>query len=212
MQMNILTETEARIIGSLIEKENTTPDYYPMTVNGLTNACNQKSNRDPVVNYAEKTIELTLDELREKKYACRVTGSDMRVPKYKQIFTQAFEFTKPETAIICVLLLRGPQTLGEIRGRTGRIYEFNDLVEVDDALQKLINREIPLVVKLPRVQGRDPRYAHLFCGQIQVEENKELAAETDKEKISRLENAIEELKGEIADLKNQFSEFKKQFE
>jgi Uncharacterized protein conserved in bacteria len=210
--MNILTETEARIIGSLIEKENTTPDYYPMTVNGLTNACNQKSNRDPVVNYAEKTIELTLDELREKKYACRVTGSDMRVPKYKQIFTQAFEFTKPETAIICVLLLRGPQTLGEIRGRTGRIYEFNDLVEVDDALQKLINREIPLVVKLPRVQGRDPRYAHLFCGQIQVEENKELAAETDKEKISRLENAIEELKGEIADLKNQFSEFKKQFE
>lgn len=212
MPKEILTETEARVIGSLIEKEKTTPDYYPMTVNGLMNACNQKSNREPVVSYDERTIDSTLEQLRDKKFACRVTGSDMRVPKHKQIFTQAFNFSLPEIALVCVLLLRGPQTLGEIRGRTGRIYDFKDLGEVDNTLQGLINREEPLVTKLPRFQGRDPRFAHLLCGEVKVEEEKNEQFETDKEKIAKLESIVEELKGEIADIKNQFAEFKKQFE
>lgn len=212
MPTEILTEIEARVIGSLIEKEKTTPDYYPMTVNGLMNACNQKSNRDPVVAYDERTIDSALESLRDKKFACRVTGSDMRVPKHKQIFTQSYNFTPSEIAVVCVLLLRGPQTLGEIRGRTGRIYEFKDLLEVEEALQGLINREEPLVAKLPRLQGRDPRYAHLFCGEVKIIEENNEPVETDKDKISKLELLVEELKGEIADLKNQFSEFKKQFE
>jgi len=210
--MQLITEIEARVTGSLIEKEKTTPDYYPLTVNSLVNACNQKSNRDPVVFYDERTVEQALETLREKTLACRVTGSDMRVPKYKQIFTSFYNLTDAETAVVCVLLLRGPQTLGEIRGRTGRLYEFKDLLEVEETLQKLIGREEALAVKLPRQQGRDPRYAHLFCGDVKIEEEKLIETETDKEKIARLEQFVEELKGEIADLKNQFSEFKQQFE
>lgn len=208
----ILSEIEARVIGSLIEKEKTTPDYYPMTVNALMNACNQKSNRDPVVSYDERTIDAALESLRDKKFACRVTGSDMRVPKHKQIFTQAYDFSLPQVAVVCVLLLRGAQTLGEIRGRTGRIYEFKDLSEVDEVLQGMITRDEPLVVKLPKMQGRDPRYAHLFCGDVVITEEKQETVETDKDRITKLELVIEELKGEIADIKNQFSEFKKQFE
>ena len=201
MPVEILNDVEARIIGSLIEKEKTTPDYYPMTVNALVNACNQKSNREPVVAYDDRIVESALEALREKKFACRVTGSDMRVPKHKQIFTQVYDFSQPEIAIVCVLLLRGPQTLGEIRGRTGRIYEFKDLMEVEAILQGLISREVPLVVKLPKQQGRDPRYAHLFCGEVMVEEEKTLPVETDRDKIAKLELLVEELRGEITDLK-----------
>jgi len=211
MALELMNETEARIIGSLMEKEKTTPEYYPLTVNSLVNACNQKSNRFPVVAYGEKTVEASLEELRLKKYACRVTGSDMRVPKYKQIFTQTLELQDAEAAVICVLLLRGPQTLGEIRGRTGRMYEFKDLFEVENVLQALIAKNEPLAVKLPRQQGRDPRYAHLLCGEVILAEET-TAPETDKERIVKLEAAVEELKSEIADIKNQFSEFKRQFE
>ena len=212
MANEILTEIEARIIGSLIEKEFTTPDYYPMTVNSLMNACNQKSNREPVVSYDEAVIDNNLEELRDKKFVCRVTGGDMRVPKFKQIFTLAYNFTKAEIAVICILFLRGPQTIGEIRGRTGRIYDFKDLAETDEVILNLINRAEPLVVKLPRLQGKEaPRYAHLFCGEVK-REDEPVQTETDKERILKLEKLVEELSNEIAEIKNRFSEFKKQFE
>ena len=214
--MNYLTFEEIRIIGSLIEKELTTPEYYPLTVNALKNACNQKSNRDPVVSFDEGLIETTLEKMREKALVRRVTGSDIRVPKYRQNFTEEMKFLPEETAVICVLMLRGSQTPGEIKSRSGRMFNFESLVQLDEVLQKLMNREKPLVVKLPRQAGmKESRYAHLLSGEPDIEALNNEAPEAvsiEAEKIASLEEQIEVLRNELQELRQQFSIFKKQFE
>lgn len=161
----LLTEVEARVLGALIEKEITTPDYYPMSMNALLNACNQKTNRDPVTNLDEDTVRQAIHGLDDGKLAGAVRGSDSRVTKYEHRFSEAFNFGRREVAVLCVLLLRGPQTPGELRGRTDRLYPFDELSDVQSTLQKLIDRDPPFVKVLPRQPGtKESRYAHLFCG------------------------------------------------
>ena len=216
----ILTAVEARVLGSLIEKEITTPEYYPLTLNALTNACNQISNRDPVVSFDEKTVARALESLREKKLAWMVTGVG-RVPKYEHRFAEAFQLAAQEIAVLCVLMLRGPQTVGEIRGRTGRLYEFKELEEVDLTLQALMAAQPPLVLRLPRQPGtKESRYAHLLAGEVQIEERATsarlepatLEIQQENEKLARLESELSLVRAELAELKQQFLEFKKQFE
>lgn len=218
----ILDEIEVRLIGSLIEKQLATPDYYPLTMNALIHACNQISNRDPVVSYDEPTVTQAIDSLRQKNMAYIFYGSDSRVPKYKQMFTDSFHLSPQETAIMCVLMLRGPQTIGELRGRTSRLYEFADLSEVQSTLDSLTARDDPsIVVKLPRQTGqKDARYAHLLAGEVAVAEQsatprRERAASepaAENGRLANLESEVETLRRELGDLKQQFDEFKKQFE
>src|SRR5947199_2531893 len=164
-----LDGTEARVLGSLLEKEVATPEYYPLSLNALVNACNQKSNREPVVSYDEDTVEVALEGLREKGLALRSTGRDSRVPKHAQRFTEKFNFGRREAAVLCVLLLRGPQTTGELRGRTERLYTFDDLEAVESTLHRL--DEMGFVKQLPRQPGtKEPRWAHLMCGDIEEPE------------------------------------------
>jgi uncharacterized protein YceH (UPF0502 family) len=216
----ILTQVEVRVLGSLIEKEITTPEYYPLTLNALVNACNQISNRDPVVSFDERTVARALESLREKKLTWMVTGVG-RVPKYEHRLSEALKLAEQELAVLCVLMLRGPQTVGEIRGRTGRLYEFKELEEVELTLQALITAEPPLTAKLPRQPGtKESRYAHLLAGEVQVEE-RELAprlepatieVRQENERIAKLEEGLAQVRGELAELKQQFINFKKQFE
>ena len=217
---HILTPVEVRVLGSLIEKEITTPEYYPLTLNALTNACNQISNRDPVVSFDEKTVVRALESLREKQLVWMVTGVG-RVPKYEHRFTEALKLAEQEAAVLCVLMLRGPQTTGEIRGRTGRLYEFKELEEVELTLQALMGASPPLVVRLPRQPGtKESRHAHLLAGQVQVEEREvaprmepaTLEVRQENERLARLEEEIAQMRGELSELKQQFVDFKKQFE
>ena len=218
----ILNAVEARVIGSLMEKQITTPEYYPLTLNALVNACNQISNRDPVVSYDEKTVARALDTLREKQLAWMVTGAGSRVPKYEHRLTEALSLAEQEAAALCVLILRGPQTVGEIKGRTTRMYEFKELEEVEMTLQSLASAEPrPLVVKLPRQPGtKESRYAHLLSGEDQVEEHAAaprleaatLEVQAENERIARLESQVETLQQELTELKQQFLDFKRQFE
>lgn len=216
----ILTTTEVRVLGSLIEKELTTPEYYPLTLNALTNACNQISNRDPVVSYDDKTVARALESLREKKLAWMVTGVG-RVPKYEHRFNEALQLAEQEVAVLCVLMLRGPQTVGEIRGRTGRLYEFKELEEVELTLQALMAAQSPLVTRLPRQPGtKESRYAHLLAGEVQVEgrevaprlEPATIEVRQENERLAKLEGHVAELQADLETLKQQFLEFKKQFE
>jgi len=217
----ILNSVEARVLGSLIEKELTTPDYYPLTLNALTNACNQKSNRDPVMGLDEKTVVRGLDSLREKQFVWQVKTAGSRVPKYEHNIRKAAAFSPQEIGVLCVLLLRGPQTVGEMRSRTARLYNFSDLSEVEATLQGLTDREEgPFVVKLPRQTGRkERRYAHLFCGEVAVDEEEETPTETarlevraENERITELEQKVAVLQTEMSELKQQFAEFVRQFE
>lgn len=216
----ILTPVEVRLIGSLIEKEITTPEYYPLSLNALTNACNQISNRDPVVSFDEKTVARALDSLREKKLVWMVTGVG-RVPKYEHRLTEALTLAEQEVAVLCVLMLRGPQTVGEIRGRTGRLYEFKELEEAELTLQALMSAQPPLVVKLPRQPGtKESRFAHLLAGEVQIEEREvtprlepaTLEVRQENERLTRLEEELAQVRGELAELRQQFVNFKKQFE
>lgn len=218
----ILNDVEVRIVGSLIEKQVTTPEYYPLTLNALVNACNQISNREPVVSYDEKTVARALESLREKNLVYVFYGSDSRVPKYKQMMTDLFHLTPPELAVMCVLMLRGPQTIGELRGRTNRLYEFSDLTGVEAALESLMARDDPtLVAKLPRQSGqKEARYAQLLSGEVAIKEQpiapraepvmQEVRAEN--ERIARLESEVETLRAELAALRQQFDTFRQQFE
>jgi uncharacterized protein YceH (UPF0502 family) len=219
----LLNETEVRVVGALVEKQITTPEYYPLTLNALVNACNQISNREPVVSYDEKTVARAIESLREKNLVYVFYGSDSRVPKYKHIMTEIFKLTPPELALMCVLMLRGAQTIGELRGRTNRMYEFKDLAEVETTLEALTTREEqPLVARLPRQPGqKDSRYAQLLAGEVAVEEQPARAprpepvvmeVRAENEKISRLEAEVETLRREVAELRQQFEEFRKQFE
>lgn len=215
----ILTEIEARILGSLVEKQLTTPEYYPQTLNALTAACNQKSNRDPVVSYDEKTVIDALEHLRDRNLVYVFYGSTSRVPKYKHMVPSVYELEPPETAIMCVLMLRGPQTLGELRGRTERLYDFSGLGEVQETLDSLSRRDDPLIIKLERQAGqKEARFAHLLCGEIDVEAF--AAAVTahrahggaDAERIEKLEEDVSSLRSEVESLRQTFDDFKKQFE
>src|SRR5215203_2670943 len=162
-----LTETEVRILGSLIEKQLTTPEYYPLTLNALVAACNQKTNREPVTAYGEQTVSSTLEDLRDKNLAYVFYGSTSRVPKYKHMLPQVYELEPSETAVLCVLMLRGPQTIAEIRERTGRLYDFRDLNDVNETLEGLMKREEPLITRLERAPGqKEARYAQLLCGEV----------------------------------------------
>jgi uncharacterized protein YceH (UPF0502 family) len=215
-----LSEVEARVVGCLIEKQLTTPEYYPLTLNALTNACNQKSNRDPVVSYTDETVEKALQSLRDKNIVYVFYGSSSRVPKYKHILPDVFELEPSETAALCVLMLRGAQTVGEINQRSGRLYEFANLNEVSETLEKLAKREEPLVVQLQRQPGqKEARYAHLLCGALDMEamaanwqEKSSSGGQTQNERISELEREIENLKSEFNQFRESFEEFKKQFE
>ena len=212
-----INEIEARVIGCLIEKENTTPDYYPLTLNALTNACNQKSNRNPVVDYSEEMVENALETLRDKNLAYVFYGSGSRTPKFKHLVPSFFEVELSEMAILCVLLLRGAQTLGELNQRTNRIYEFSGLDEVNQTVENLIRRDEPLVIKLPKEPGqKEARYMHLLSGEIDVENYSQATSvsvtKAENERIEKLEQEIEELKEELSSLKQEFNEFKKQFE
>ena len=166
-----LTPTEARVLGALIEKEITTPEYYPLSLNALVNACNQKNNRDPVTALDDVEVRQALHGLEDEHLAGAVRG-DSRVPKYEHRVQEVFNFTRGEVAVICVLLLRGPQTPGELRGRTERMYKFDELSDVHTVLQKLMTREPALAKVLPRQPGtKEARYAHLLSGDVEVEES-----------------------------------------
>ena len=164
----VLTAAEARVLGALVEKEITTPDYYPLSLNALMNACNQRSNREPVMDLDEDEVRLALRFLEDKKLGGRARNADSRVTKYEHWLGEAFNFSRAETALMCVLLLRGPQTPGELRGRTERMHRFEELTDVAAGLQKLMEREPGLVAVMPRQPGtKESRYAHLLCGKVE---------------------------------------------
>src|SRR5580693_618415 len=165
----ILNDVETRVLGSLVEKDVTTPDYYPLSLNALVHACNQKNNRDPMTNLDEEAVRQALDTLQEKRLAGPTSSADSRVTKYEHRLQEVFNFTRGETAILCVLLLRGPQTPGELRTRTERMHSFDDLGAVQSSLQHLMKREPPLVKVLPRQPGtKEARYAHLLSGDVEA--------------------------------------------
>ena len=214
-----LTEAEVRVLGSLIEKDITTPEYYPLSLNALVNACNQKTNRDPVMQLDEDTVRAALDGLQQQRMAGPARGADSRVTKYEQRLQEVFNFTRPEIAVLCVLLLRGPQTPGELRGRTERLHHFEALDDVHSALQRLMQREPPLAKLLPRQPGtKESRYAHLFAGDVVETEAPVQAANaaerssTEAEHIARLEEEVAELRGEVREVKDQMERFRRQFE
>ena len=211
----LLNDIEVRVLGSLLEKSMTTPEYYPLSLNALTNACNQKSNRDPVVAFDETTVIRGLDSLREKQLA--VLSASSRVPKYAEIFAGNRKLVAREVALIMVLLLRGPQTVGELRGRTERAYKFENLAEVETTLDEL--RESGYMTKLPRMAGRkESRYAHMLAGDVKVEEadpRPEPAAivvRAENERIATLEEEVQRLRQEFDTLQTEFEKFKKEFE
>jgi hypothetical protein len=217
--MTKLNEIEVRVLGALLEKEITTPDYYPLSLNALINACNQKSNRDPVMALDESAVRQALDSLNEKSLAGHATSADSRVPKYAHRLQEVFNFDRREMAVLCVLLLRGPQTPGELRGRTERMYKFDDLGVVESALHRLMEREPPLAKKLARQPGtKESRYAHLLAGEVEgwsaPPETQPVAAAgiQDEQRIARLETEVQSLRKEVADLRQQLEDFRKQFE
>ena len=219
-----LSAEEVRVTGALIEKQVTTPEYYPLTLNALVNACNQINNRDPVVSYDEATVARTLESLRDKKLAREVRTADGRVPKYRQVFEEVYALSRAELAVMCVLLLRGPQTAGELRGRTERLYPFSDLSFVEATLEGLSERtekRAPLVVKLPRQAGRkESRYAHLLAGPVETDAVEAAGAESprrasraaDDGRVARLEEELAAVRRELEELRREFAEFRKQFE
>ena len=212
-----LTATEIRVLGALVEKQITTPEYYPLTLNALTAACNQKNNRNPVMSLTEQEVERALDSLRERNLAYVFHGSTSRVPKFKHVAPEILQLNPAELAVMCVLMLSGPQTVGEIRTRGSRLHEFSGLEEVDETVHGLSARESePLVVKLPRQSGqKDARYVHLLSGEPDVShaEATELPARrAHSDRAPQLEEQVQMLRQQVEELAAQFEQFKKQFE
>jgi len=215
----LLSEIETRVLGSLVEKELTTPEYYPLSLNALVNACNQKSNRDPVMNLDEESVREALRAMDKKGLAGAADNMASRVSKYEHRLQEAYNFTRHEIAILAELLLRGPQTPGELRNRADRMHKFDDLGIVHSTLQRLMKREPPLVAVLPRQPGtKEARYAHLLSGDVQSAPQDSgvgvavTIGTNSTERIARLESQVEYLQTEITDLKQQFASFRKQFE
>ena len=222
--MHVLTEIETRVLGSLIEKDITTPDYYPLSLNALVNACNQKNNREPVMTLDESAVRDALASLQERRMAGPANGADSRVTKFEHRLQEVFNFDRREIAIVCVLLLRGPQTPGELRSRTDRMYHFEALDDIVATLDRLAHREPPLACILPRQPGtKESRYTHLFSGEPpELSEasagsgdspprpTTTSAAATDR--IARLEQEVTTLRRELAEVQQQLAAFRKQFE
>ena len=212
----VITANEARVLGALIEKDITTPDYYPLSLNALVNACNQKNNRDPVMSLDENAVRDALSGLQEFNLAGPARGADSRVTKYEHRLQEVFNFSRGETAVLCVLLLRGPQTPGELRGRTERVHSFEDLEAVQLSLQKLMQREPSLAVMLPRQPGtKESRYAHLLTGPVDaaaVSADPVVHSVDKDERIGSLEEQIAGLQEEVRQLREMFEGFRKQFE
>jgi uncharacterized protein len=224
-----LNGVEARVLGALVEKDITTPDYYPLSLNALVNACNQKNNRDPVMTLDEAAVREALDGLDNKNLAGPASGADRRVTKYEHRLQEMFNFTRGETAILCVLLLRGAQTPGELRARSQRMHRFEDLTDVQSSLQRLMQRDPPLVTVLPRQPGsKESRYMHLLSGDRKDPGMTDASAarapslaypvsnpaipSTDRDRITQLEDEVATLRKEVTDLKQQIERFRKQFE
>lgn len=216
--MNPLTPTEVRVLGSLIEKDITTPDYYPLSLNALINACNQKNNREPATSLDEGAVREALDGLQNQGLAGPAQGADSRVTKFEHRAYEKLNLGRREIAVLCVLLLRGPQTPGELRGRTERLYNFEDLADVQSTLQRLIDRNPALVKVLPRQPGtKEARYVHLLGGDadfttLSAVPTADQGQATGRSRVEELEQQVAELRREIADLKQQFADFKRQFE
>jgi uncharacterized protein YceH (UPF0502 family) len=229
----LLTEIEARVLGSLIEKDITTPDYYPLSLNALVNACNQKNNRDPVMTLNEETVRHALTTLQERRMAGPASGADSRVTKFEHRLQEVFNFDRREIAVVCVLLLRGPQTPGELRSRTDRMYHFEALDDIVSTLDRLAQREPPLAQVLPRQPGtKESRYAHLFSGELQSSESTENAhvartcperqskglspanagAGSVSDRLGTLEEEVSRLRQELSEVQQQLANFRKQFE
>lgn len=217
VSVDFLNEIEVRVLGSLVEKDITTPDYYPLSLNALVNACNQKNNRDPVMTLDEDAVRAALDSLQVKRLAGPASGADSRVTKYEHRLQEVYNFDRRETAVLCVLLLRGSQTPGELRGRSDRMYSFESLEDVLATLERLSRREPSLVAILPRQPGtKESRYMHLFSGgepiaaASPVEHSSEReAAEADR--IGRVESELAQIKKDLAELRQQLADFKGQF-
>ena len=215
----VLTAAEARVLGALVEKEATTPDYYPLSLNALGNACNQRSNREPVMSLDEDDLRQALNGLERKQLAGRVRSGDGRVTKYEHWLGEAFNLSRAETALFCVLLLRVPQTPGELRGRTDRLHSFDEISDVLSGLQKLMERVPRLAALLPRQPGtKESRYAHLICGPVEsiVQPVQPMAAGAQEhaasspaheERIAQLEATVEELRHEVARLREKVENF-----
>ena len=216
----MLSETEVRVLGSLVEKQVTTPEYYPLTLNALTLACNQKNNRYPVSHYDENTVTEAVDSLREKNLVYVFHGSTSRVPKYKHVVPEVMHLSPPELAIMCVLMLRGTQTPGELRGNASRLYQFSGLEEIQQTLDGLVSKEPePLVMRLPRQPGqKEARFTHLLSGPVDVEalavdeQASSSRAVRQPDRVEKLEGELAELRAAIQDLQEQFEKFKRQFE
>jgi uncharacterized protein len=211
-----LTANECRVLGALIEKDITTPDYYPLSLNALVNACNQKNNRDPVMNLDESAVRDALSVLQERRMAGPAGGADSRVTKYEHRLQEVFNFDRREIAVACVLLLRGAQTPGELRGRTERMYRFEALDDVVATLDRLAAREPSLVRVLPRQPGtKESRYMHLFSGDAGIEavarESVSIAREDD-DRVVQLESEVAKLRAEVSQLRAEFTALRKQFE
>jgi len=217
---NLLDGVEIRVLGCLIEKEMTTPEYYPLSLNGLTNACNQKSNRDPIMALAEEDVVRALDGLRFKQLAV-VAADGGRVPKYRHLSAEKQGLVPAELALVCELMVRGPQTVGELRTRGERMHPFADLAAVEEVLGELMERETPLVARLPRQPGRkESRYAQLWGGEPESAPDEggappEVARQrvmAENERIGKLEDEVALLRAEVATLRQAVEEFKAQFE
>jgi uncharacterized protein len=214
-----LNAIEARVLGSLVEKELTTPAYYPLSLNALVNACNQKSNREPFMNLDEDAVREALHSLQQKELAGPADDMTGRVTKYEHRLQEAFNFTRHETAILCELLLRGPQTPGELRSRAERMQRFDDLGIVQSTLQRLMKREPPLAKMLARQPGtKEARYAHLLSGDVETPESESVSSaavtgnSVESERVARMEEKVADLQKEVADLQQQLAAFRKQFE
>jgi uncharacterized protein YceH (UPF0502 family) len=217
----VLNDCECRVLACLLEKERTTPEYYPLSLNALTNACNQKSNRDPVMTLDDTAVENALHGLKSKRLVWFLSTAGGRVTKYEHNFTNRWSFQDKEVAVLCELMLRGPQTIGELRTRGSRIHEFSQIEDVEKTVQGLMERgDGPFIVRLPRQAGRkDHRYAHLFCGEPVINERESaealnIASEVPDRtgRIQTLEQKVEALSGELALLKEEFTLFKRSFE
>jgi len=209
----VLDAAQARVLGSLMEKEITTPDYYPLSLNALMNACNQRSNREPVMNLSEDEVQAALRGLQEQRLAGPARGADSRVTKYEHWLGEAFNFSRAEIALLCVLLLRGPQTPGELRGRTERMHGFDEIADVLAGLQKLMEREPTLAAVLPRQPGtKESRYAHLLSGELPSLPVVEFASGSGSGERSALEERIAVLESGMAELRGEFTALKEKIE
>jgi uncharacterized protein len=219
----VISAEEARVLGSLIEKQITTPEYYPLTVNSLVAACNQKNNRDPVVAYDEATVVYALDRLRDHGLACSVNEAGARVIKYRHTLTAVIHVEGGEVAVLCELLLRGPQTGGELRSRAARMFPYTDLGQVQEVLENLSTYpDGTLVTRLQRSPGtKEFRYAHLLCGPVPAAWAEERAATgeparravpVDESRVARLEEEVSALRAQVEELTRVLEDFRRQFE